>query len=98
MVLLFYCFFKYPATTRIYMSIHTLSLHDACRICWRMCGDVGDELCSQPDLLLLDEPTNHLDLEATLWLESFLKNYPRTVLLVSHDRDLLNKVVDKIVH
>jgi len=55
-------------------------------------------LFSEPDLLLLDEPTNHLDLEATLWLESFLKTYPRTVLIVSHDRDLLNKVVDKIVH
>ncbi|HZF33854.1 MAG TPA: ABC-F family ATP-binding cassette domain-containing protein, partial [Candidatus Angelobacter sp.] len=51
-----------------------------------------------PDLLLLDEPTNHLDLEATLWLEDYLKRYPHTVLLVSHDRDLLNKVVDKIVH
>ena len=55
-------------------------------------------LFSEPDLLLLDEPTNHLDLEATLWLEDYLKRYPRTVLLVSHDRDLLNQVVDKIVH
>jgi ATP-binding cassette subfamily F protein 3 len=51
-----------------------------------------------PDLLLLDEPTNHLDLESTLWLENFLVNYPRTLLLVSHDRNLLNKVVDKIIH
>jgi ATP-binding cassette subfamily F protein 3 len=49
-------------------------------------------------LLLLDEPTNHLDLEATLWLEGFLKSYPHTILLVSHDRDLLNNVVDRIVH
>jgi len=55
-------------------------------------------LFAEPDLLLLDEPTNHLDLEATLWLEDYLKRYPHTVLLVSHDRDLLNKVVDKIVH
>jgi ATP-binding cassette subfamily F protein 3 len=55
-------------------------------------------LFSRPELLLLDEPTNHLDLEATLWLEGYLKNYPHTILLVSHDRDLLNNVVDKIIH
>ena len=55
-------------------------------------------LFQAPDLLLLDEPTNHLDLEATLWLEDFLKRYPYTVLLVSHDRDLLNGAVDKIIH
>ncbi len=65
---------------------------------WRMRVALAAILFSEPDLLLLDEPTNHLDLEATLWLEDFLKRYPRTVLLVSHDRDLLNKVVDKIVH
>src|SRR3546814_15083824 len=55
-------------------------------------------LFAAPDLLLLDEPTNHLDLEATLWLEGFLASYPRTLLLVSHDRDLLNTVVDGILH
>ncbi len=55
-------------------------------------------LFAEPDLLLLDEPTNHLDLEATLWLENFLNNFPRSLLLVSHDRNLLNKVVDKIAH
>src|SRR3546814_10571318 len=65
---------------------------------WRMRVALAAVLFSEPDLLLLDEPTNHLDLEATLWLESFLKKYPRTVLLVSHDRYMLNKVVDKIVH
>jgi ATP-binding cassette, subfamily F, member 3 len=65
---------------------------------WRMRVALAAVLFSEPDLLLLDEPTNHLDLEATLWLEDFLRKYPRTVLLVSHDRDLLNKVVDKIVH
>ena len=65
---------------------------------WRMRVALAAVLFSEPDLLLLDEPTNHLDLEATLWLEDYLKRYPRTVLLVSHDRDLLNKVVDKIVH
>jgi ATP-binding cassette, subfamily F, member 3 len=65
---------------------------------WRMRVALAAVLFAQPDLLLLDEPTNHLDLEATLWLESFLVNYPHTLLLVSHDRNLLNKVVDKIVH
>ena len=65
---------------------------------WRMRVALGAVLFSRPDLLLLDEPTNHLDLEATLWLEGYLKTYPHTILLVSHDRDLLNNVVDKIVH
>ena len=55
-------------------------------------------LFTEPDLLLLDEPTNHLDLEASLWLEDFLRHYGGTVLLVSHDRTLLNRVVDEILH
>ncbi|MCW5700716.1 MAG: ABC-F family ATP-binding cassette domain-containing protein [Rhodospirillales bacterium] len=55
-------------------------------------------LFSEPDLLLLDEPTNHLDLEATLWLEDYLRRYPGTVLLVSHDRGLLNRVAEAILH
>jgi ATP-binding cassette subfamily F protein 3 len=55
-------------------------------------------LFNAPDLLLLDEPTNYLDLEGVIWLESFLKKYPYTVLMVSHDRDLLNKAVGHIVH
>jgi ATP-binding cassette subfamily F protein 3 len=55
-------------------------------------------LFSQPDLLLLDEPSNHLDLEATLWLENFLRSYRATMLIVSHERDLLNNVVDHILH
>ncbi len=55
-------------------------------------------LFSQPDVLLLDEPSNHLDLEAVLWLEDFLKTYPATILLVSHERDFLNNVVDHILH
>ncbi|HEY7687043.1 MAG TPA: ABC-F family ATP-binding cassette domain-containing protein [Dongiaceae bacterium] len=65
---------------------------------WRMRVALAAALFAEPDLLLLDEPTNHLDLEAALWLESFLQKYPNTLLIVSHDRDLLNKVVDKIVH
>ncbi|KZD05868.1 ABC-F family ATP-binding cassette domain-containing protein [Oceanibaculum pacificum] len=65
---------------------------------WRMRVALAATLFSQPDLLLLDEPTNHLDLEATLWLEGYLKHYPHTILLVSHDRDLLNRAVDGILH
>ncbi|MGB7407351.1 MAG: ABC-F family ATP-binding cassette domain-containing protein, partial [Pontixanthobacter sp.] len=65
---------------------------------WKMRVGLGALLFSQPDILLLDEPSNHLDLEATLWLENFLKTYPSTLLVISHERDLLNKVVDHILH
>src|SRR3546814_5038222 len=55
-------------------------------------------LFSQPDVLLLDEPSNHLDLEAVMWLEDLLKSYRATILIVSHERDFLNNVVDHILH
>jgi len=65
---------------------------------WRMRVALAAVLFSEPDLLLLDEPTNYLDLEGTIWLEDYLKTYPYTVLIVSHDRDLLNNVAEGILH
>ena len=65
---------------------------------WKMRVALAALLFSEPDLLLLDEPSNHLDLEATLWLENFLRGYPAMMVVISHERDLLNNVVDHILH
>jgi ATP-binding cassette subfamily F protein 3 len=65
---------------------------------WRMRLNLAQALMCRSDLLLLDEPTNHLDLDAVMWLEDWLKSYPGTLLLITHDRDFLDAVVTRIVH
>jgi ATP-binding cassette subfamily F protein 3 len=65
---------------------------------WRMRVALAGVLFSQPDLLLLDEPTNYLDLEGAVWLEQFLAKYQKTALIISHDRELLNRSVTGILH
>ncbi|MGV0910166.1 ABC-F family ATP-binding cassette domain-containing protein [Martelella sp. FOR1707] len=65
---------------------------------WRMRVALAAVLFSEPDLLLLDEPTNYLDLEGTLWLEDYIRRYPYSVIIISHDRDLLNTAANAIVH
>ncbi|MCG7490664.1 ABC transporter ATP-binding protein [Vibrio sp. Of14-4] len=65
---------------------------------WRMRLNLAQALLCRSDLLLLDEPTNHLDLDAVMWLERWLQNYPGTLILISHDRDFLDPVVGRIIH
>ncbi|MDB5518449.1 MAG: transporter related [Tardiphaga sp.] len=93
-----------PARAASILSGLGFSTADQARPCsefsggWRMRVALAATLFSAPDLLLLDEPTNYLDLEGTLWLEDHLANYPRTVIVISHDRDLLDTSVDQILH
>jgi ATP-binding cassette, subfamily F, member 3 len=93
-----------PARGAAILSGLGFSTADQARPCsefsggWRMRVALAATLFAAPDLLLLDEPTNYLDLEGTLWLEDHLANYPRTVIVISHDRDLLDTSVDQILH
>src|SRR5437660_8543926 len=93
-----------PARAAAILSGLGFSSADQTRPCsefsggWRMRVALAATLFAEPDLLLLDEPTNYLDLEGTLWLEDHLANYPRTVIVISHDRDLLDTSVDQILH
>jgi ATP-binding cassette subfamily F protein 3 len=93
-----------PARAASILSGLGFSTADQARACsefsggWRMRVALAATLFAAPDLLLLDEPTNYLDLEGTLWLEDHLANYPRTVIVISHDRDLLDTSVDQILH
>ncbi|SFU96848.1 ABC transporter ATP-binding protein [Xenorhabdus koppenhoeferi] len=65
---------------------------------WRMRLNLAQALICRSDLLLLDEPTNHLDLDAVIWLEKWLRNYTGTLILISHDRDFLDPIIDKVLH
>ena len=93
-----------PARAAAILSGLGFSTADQARSCsefsggWRMRVALAATLFAAPDLLLLDEPTNYLDLEGTLWLEDHLANYPRTVIVISHDRDLLDTSIDQILH
>lgn len=96
----------YQARSRAAALLHGLGFaaEDECRAVgdfsggWRMRLNLGQALMCPSDLLLLDEPTNHLDLEAVIWLETWLKRYPGTLLLISHDRDFLDGVASHILH
>src|SRR6201994_468108 len=93
-----------PARAAAILNGLGFSTADQARSCsefsggWRMRVALAATLFAAPDLLLLDEPTNYLDLEGTLWLEDHLAHYPRTVIVISHDRDLLDTSVDQILH
>src|SRR3978361_107286 len=92
-----------PARAASILSGLGFSTADQARPCsefsggWRMRVALAATLFSEPDLLLLDEPTNYLDLEGTLWLQDHLRTYPSTMIIISHDRDLLDNSVSKIL-
>src|ERR1700745_851208 len=92
-----------PARAAAILSGLGFSAADQLRPCsefsggWRMRGGLAATLCTEPDLLLLAEPPNYLDLEGTLWLQDHLARYPRTMIVISHDRDLLDTSVDQIL-
>src|SRR5258708_5881139 len=65
---------------------------------WRVGLPIARALCSPAELLLLDEPTNHLDLDAIVWLEQWLTAYPGTLLMISHDREFLDAIIDRVLH
>jgi len=96
----------HSAPARAAMVLHGLGFNEEAqqRPCsdfsggWRMRVALAAVLFSEPDLLLLDEPTNYLDLEGTLWLYDYLERYPHTVIVISHDRELLDTSVDHIMH
>ncbi|MCO5093240.1 ABC-F family ATP-binding cassette domain-containing protein [Bosea sp. (in: a-proteobacteria)] len=96
----------HAAPARAAMVLHGLGFDETAqqRPCsdfsggWRMRVALAAVLFSEPDLLLLDEPTNYLDLEGTLWLYDYLERYPHTVIVISHDRELLDTSVDHILH
>jgi ATP-binding cassette subfamily F protein 3 len=96
----------YDAVSRAGLLMHGLGFHagdeqrpvSAFSGGWRVRLNVAQALMCRSDLLLLDEPTNHLDLDAIVWLESWLLNYPGTLLLISHDREFLDRVTDRIVN
>jgi ATP-binding cassette, subfamily F, member 3 len=96
----------YAAVARATMLMHGLGFQaggehapiDSLSGGWRMRVSLASALMCRSDLLLLDEPTNHLDLDAVLWLQGWLARYPGTLLLISHDRDVLDRVCNRIIH
>jgi ATP-binding cassette subfamily F protein 3 len=93
-----------PARAAAILTGLGFSHEDQLRACsefsggWRMRVALAASLFAEPDILLLDEPTNYLDLEGTLWLQDHLARYPRTFIVISHDRDLIDNAVDSILH
>ena len=65
---------------------------------WRIRLNLARALMTPSDILLLDEPTNHLDLDATLWLQQWLQQYPGTLLMISHDRDFIDATCERVLH